>query len=160
MNSRDVVVKTAEGVAELKQRSRKLPPRLRTMLIMIDGSLTVAQLKQAAAGLGAPEGFLDHLQQQGLIALRPAAPTTGAHAEAATTAAPEAERFRAAQRFMNDTVVDALGFRAFLFTLKLERCFTRAELAALLDDYEKAIVKGSGPEVARVLTSRVRALLA
>ena len=62
MNSRDVVVKTAEGVAELKQRSRKLPPRLRTMLIMIDGSLTVAQLKQAAAGLGAPEGFIDTLR--------------------------------------------------------------------------------------------------
>lgn len=159
MNSRDVVVKTAEGVAELKQRSRKLPPRLRTMLIMIDGSLTVAQLKQAAAGLGAPEGFIDALRAQGLIALRHAVQTPGVDA-AVAPAVPEAERFRAAQRFMNDTVVDALGFRAFLFTLKLEKCFTLPELVALLGDYEKAIAKGNGPEAAAVLASRARALLA
>ena len=159
MNSRDVAVKTAEGVAELKQRSRKLPPRLRTMLIMIDGTLTVEQLRQAGASLGVPDGFIDTLRTQGLIALRPAAQAPGADASAAP-GLPEAERFRAAQRFMNDTVVDALGFRAFLFTLKLEKCFTRAELVALLGDYEKAIAKGSGPQTAGVLASRARALLA
>jgi len=51
------------------------------------------------------------------------------------------------------------GFRAFFFTLKLEKCFTRAELAALLPDYDAAVKKGKDPEVARLMSQRARALL-
>lgn len=158
MNSTDVVTKTAAGVEELKSKSRKLMPRLRTMLIMIDGSLTVEQLQQAAAKLAVPADFVQSLELQGLIAVVPS--------ETRDTPAPvreknllEVDRFRAAQKFMNDSVVDALGFRAFFFTLKLEKCFTRADLLELIPDYVKAITKGGGEEVARVLQKRSRELL-
>jgi hypothetical protein len=158
MNVTDIVVKTAEGSQELKSRAHKLPPRLRTMLIMIDGSLSAGQLQDAAAKLGVPGDFLENLEREGLIAAR----QTGKQA-AATTARPaedsEVERFRTVQKFMNDTVVDALGFRAFFFTLKLEKCSTRAELTGLINDYAKAIAKGSGEDVARVLRARARDLL-
>ncbi len=56
----------------------------------------------------------------------------------------EVERFRAAKAFINETIVDALGVRAFLFPLKLERCSTRADLARLLPDYAKAIARFRG----------------
>jgi hypothetical protein len=157
MDSTDTVVKTAAGVAEQQSRSRKLAPRLRTMLIMIDGSLTVDQLQRAAEKLAVPPDFLHSLEQQGLIALTQR--NSGAKLAPAREALPEVDRFRAAQKLMNDTVVDALGFRAFFFTLKLEKCSTRAELLALLPDYVKAMAKGSGDEVARVLQKRARELL-
>ena len=60
---------------------------------------------------------------------------------------------------MNDSVVNALGMRAFFLTLKIEGCSNTGELANLLDDYSKAIEKGSGPEAAAVLTERARELL-
>ena len=156
MKQTDIIAKTAAGVAEVASRSRKLPPRLRTMLILIDGSLSVAQLMDAGAKLAVPADFLDTLQQLGLVAVQPAAAPVAAAAPAATS---ETERFRAAQKFMNDAVVDALGFRAFFFTLKVEKCFTRSELVALLDDFTKAIAKGGGADVARVVTVRARELL-
>ena len=68
-------------------------------------------------------------------------------------------RFRAAKAFINETIVDALGVRAFLFTLKLERCSTRADLAALLPNYEKAIRKFRGEAETKLLVERANELL-
>jgi hypothetical protein len=56
-------------------------------------------------------------------------------------------------------VVDVLGVRAFMFTLKLERCSSRDELAALLPGYAKAIAKGRGEEETRLLVDRAAELL-
>lgn len=67
MADTDVYRKTALGVAEVKERRVKLNPRVRTMLIMIDGSHTEAQLREGAAGVGAPEDFLEQLLSAGLI---------------------------------------------------------------------------------------------
>lgn len=154
MNSTDIFVKTAGGAEEVKSRSRKLAQRLRTMLIMIDGSLTVGQLREAAATLGAPADFLDVLQREGLIASVPIA--SAGPVVVMQESASEFDRFQAAQKFMNDTAVDALGLRAFFFTLKLEKCFNRADLSALLPDYTKIIAKGSGDKAARLLETQVR----
>ena len=168
MNRTDIVIKTPEGAKELKSRAHKLAPRLRTMLIMIDGSLTAGQLQDAAARLGAPSDFLDTLLAEGLVVARPAPSSSSRAAPSSAPPSPagsapagstEVERFRAAQKFMNDATVEALGFRAFMFTLKLEKCFNRADLLALMDEFHKAIVKGSGEETARVMDARARELL-
>lgn len=163
--------KTEAGAEEVKARSRKLAPRLRTMLIMVDGTISAAQLQDAAATLGAPNDFLESLQEQGLIRRRAAAQAAEASIDVVLDA-PEAtpapgwpapptdgERFRSAQKFMNDSAVDALGLRAFFFTLKLEKCFTLEDLRGLLPEYTKAIAKGSGEGTAGVLTRRVRDML-
>ncbi len=180
MQDGDIYVKTARGFDEVRQRSAKLPQRTRSMLIMVDGSLRVADLRQAALTMGAPSDFLDTLVQHGLIALlQAAAPrqTSGpvtvplARPQSASAALPatapelpsapgtDAERFRTAVKFMNDTAVDALGFRAFFFTLKLEKCGALADLRALLPEYLKVVEKGSGEATARVLEARVREML-
>jgi hypothetical protein len=166
MSDPEIFVKTDAGTEEVKARSRKLPPRLRTMLIMVDGSLSVDQLRDAAATLGAPGDFLQALQEQGLIRRREAAAAAeltvdldlGQPAQAVTPT--DGERFRTAQKFMNDSAVDSLGLRAILFTLKLEKAFTVADLRALLPDYVKVITKGSGDDAARVMGKRARDLLA
>lgn len=156
MEATDLLVKTAAGSEEIKSRARKLPRALRTMLIMIDGGMNVGQLQQAAASLSAPPDFIDVLLRERLVEL--SAPVAS-RSTSDGIAMPEVERFRTARKFMNDTVVDALGLRAFFFSLKIEKCYTRSELTALLPDYTKALAKGTDEGSARLLVARARALL-
>ncbi len=164
MSETDIYIKTAAGAEALKQRSAALPGRLRTMLIMVDGVRNGAQLQAAAVSLGAPEDFLHTLQQQGWVeALKAAAPpaapaATAASAEAALPPS-NAERFLAAQRYMNDTAVDGMGFRVFFFSLKLEKCFNADDLRALLPEFVKHMTKARGEVFAQAASDRVRRLL-
>jgi hypothetical protein len=159
MSESDVFFKTAAGAEALKQRSSDLPARLRTVLIMVDGVRTVAQLRQAAAALGAPDDFLNVLQQQGWVGLpAPAAATVAPVTEAALPQS-NAERFLAAQRYMNDTAVDGMGFRVFFFSLKLEKCFNADDLRALLPEFVKHMTKARGEVFAQAASDRVRRLL-
>jgi hypothetical protein len=64
-----------------------------------------------------------------------------------------------AQKFMNDTAVNALGIKAFFFTLKLEKCATVDDLRELVEPYRAAIAKGSGPDEAEVMARRVLEML-
>lgn len=91
----------------------------------------------------------------GALAVPPPAPPLEPSAPVAT----EAEKFLKARQYLNDKIVDSLKLRGFFFILKLEKCSTRAELAELMPDFEKAITKANGPEVAEVMVARARDLL-
>jgi hypothetical protein len=155
--------KTDKGMEEIRSRGKNLRGRLRTMLILIDPSKTDDELRASAAQIGVEPEFLETLLRDGYVA-----PLGGAEAgaESAAEQSPrvvtrdELARFRAAKVFINETIVDALGVRAFLFTLKLERCSTRQDLAALLPDYEKAIRKFRGEAETKLLVERANELLA
>jgi len=67
MAATDVYRKTELGVAEVKDRAHKLNPRVRTMLILVDGVQSEAELMEGAAGIGAPRDFLEQLLAAGLI---------------------------------------------------------------------------------------------
>ncbi len=171
MNNSETFVKTALGLDEVRTRALKLSQRLRTMLIMVDGTRTVAQLRQAQLTLGAPTDFLESLLALGLVA------SDSAPAPALPAAAPlslvdleigsvptdwnpgDIEKFRAALKFMNDSAVELLGLRAFFFALKIEKCFTMADLKDLIPQFKIAITKSKGPEVARALEERVRRMI-
>jgi hypothetical protein len=62
-------VKTAEGIAEMRQRRRGLSQRQRTMLLLVDGRRSVMQVKQIAVQAGAPDHCFDELLELGLIEL-------------------------------------------------------------------------------------------
>ena len=151
-------VKTEMGAAEIRKRRKNLRGRIRTMLILTDPSRTADELRAQAAQLGVPDDFLETLVREGYLAAVAGSEPT----EAATQAVSERElaRFRRAQAFMQETIVDAMGVRALLFTLKLERCVTRAELAALLSEYEKGIGKFRDEAQTRLLVGRTKELLA
>ncbi len=159
MNDSDIYIKTALGAEALKQRSADLPARLRTMLIMVDGLRTVAQLRAAAVNLGAPDDFLLTLQQQGWVGMLPAPAAAAAPVVEVALPQSHAERFLSAQRYMNDTAVDGLGFRAFFFSLKLEKCFNADDLRALLPEFIKHMTKARGEVFAQAASDRVRRLL-
>jgi hypothetical protein len=156
--------KTERGAAEVRDRKLKLGPRLRTMLILVDGALPEFLLKEDAQRLGAPPDFLQQLLSAGLIEpVAGSAPASAAAAKAAPSAAVPADeftRFREAKNFMNTTIVDALGIKSFFFTMKLERAGTCADLRGLVEPYREAIAKAEGEEHAEVMVARLKEMLA
>ena len=133
MSAADIYGKTTLGVQEVSNRKMKLAPRLRTMLILIDGRQPALILQDEAVKVGAPDDFLDQLL--GLRLIEKSGSAISKESKAADQLAPqpapagdEFARFRAAKEFMNVTVVDALGIKSFFFTLKLERAGNLAEL--------------------------------
>jgi len=158
MGAGDIYRKSEKGLAEIGDRKLKLPPRLRTMLILVDGERPEFMLKEDGQRMGAPPDALAQLLAAGLIervsGVEPGAPA------AAAPRADEFARFREAKNLMNTTIVDALGIKSFFFTMKLERAGNTADLAGLLDDYEKAIAKAQGAEQAGVLAQQVRRMIA
>lgn len=163
-----VFVKSRAGVEEVKSRKLKLAPKLRTLLILVDGAKPALVLNEEGAKLGAPADALEQLESRALIERVGAAPTPSAGERRAVVRPPATgepgsldslARFRMAQQFMNDTAVNALGLKAFFFTLKLEKCATVDDLRGLADDYRKAIGKGSGDAEADVLARRLNEIL-
>ncbi len=88
-------------------------------------------VRASAAQIGVEADFLAVLVRDGYIAAVAGAAGTPSAEPPREVSKDEFARFRAAKEFINETIVDALGVRAFLFTLKLERCSTRADLAAV-----------------------------
>jgi len=165
-----IFAKTQSGSDELKNRKLKLPGKLRTMLILIDGTKPALLLRDDATTLGLGADFLEQLEELGLVTqvgtVSAAASKGGATAaggpatKARSSASPDPlTRFRTAQQFMNDTVVNALGIKAFFFTLKLEHCSTVEDLRKLAADYRAAIAKATSDGEARILTGRLEELL-
>ena len=67
MSAGAIYTKTALGAAEIVDRKLRLPPRLRTMLILIDGHQPEFLIKEEAEKVGAPADFIDQLMARGLI---------------------------------------------------------------------------------------------
>ena len=186
------LVKTAKGREEIESRRYKLAGKLRTLLILIDGTRSIEDTTSDARKLGAPDDAVIQLMQNGFVAPiaagsrsaaaaaarsvdssrgeapRPAAGAVdagggaGGDAGGDEGAEPESEfaKFRNAKQFMNDTAVDNMGaLKKFTFTLKLERCAVRQDLAALMDDYELSLTKSIGRDATSVLVDRLKVLL-
>jgi len=162
MAAADIYRKTDRGQAEIAARKLKLSPRVRTMLILIDGTQPELLVKEEGAKVGAPNDFLDQLVSLGLVekAGRAAVPGEPAANDSQLGAEPdEFQRFRNAKDFMNVTIVNALGLKSFFFTLKLERAGMLADLRHLADDYHAAIAKADGEAAADVLSRRLKDML-
>jgi hypothetical protein len=161
-----IYAKTPAGSEEVRSRKMKLAPKLRTMLILVDGRKPVDALRDEVAACGMPSDCIEQLESLGLVrpvagdgAPQGPAVRDNTRPGASAAGADPLARFRMAQQFMNDTAVNALGIKAFFFSLKLERCATLDDLKELVEPYHAAIAKGSGPAEADVLTRRVREML-
>jgi|BarGraIncu00222A_1022003.scaffolds.fasta_scaffold174079_1 hypothetical protein len=162
MNPQEIYVKTEKGREEIQTRRSQLPPTLRTLLIMIDGRSSAGEILKQVGPMGITADALEQLIAQGLVALdrpAPAAQPASVVEAVATDALPDSERFLAARQFMTDTVVNAMGLRSFMFTLKLEKAETLQGLRSLLPEYTKLMEKGTGHLEAEVLIRRVLELI-
>ena len=62
-----LMVKTAKGHAEVTSEEHRLGPRLRTILLMVDGKLSFAELAARAATFGNAPAIVAHLLNEGYI---------------------------------------------------------------------------------------------
>jgi len=150
--------RTEKGHGEIVEGRRNLRGKVRTLLFLIDPAKSAEQIEQQAEQIGATYEQLAQLITDGyVVELGTATPANDA--SAGVSEIDEVGRFRIAKAFMNDTIVDALGIRAFMFTLRLERCATRDDLKALLPDYERSLAKKRPPWDAVAMIERMREFL-
>jgi hypothetical protein len=176
MRDSDIPVKTEAGRREIGERRRGLQSRQRTLLIAIHGEHAVTELRRQFQAMGDVDAMLDELAAAGLIEPRSAAvadvstPDTASVAVAPPDASARADEISAtddealsplqlARQFMNETAVAALGLRAFLFTLKLEKCYSKEELVALMPEYQRVMSKARNAPFANAMVQRATDML-
>lgn len=143
MDKNTVFSKTDAGREALANRPPALGPRLRSLLIMVDGKRRAEEFNQLVGGDGAT-ALLEQLEQQGWIeapraVVPPAASATtpaasAARNEGASTLPPASEVLSLADarkgvvRYINDQ----LGPMGESLAMKVEACKTAADLQAQL----------------------------
>jgi len=152
MDLNAVYKKTQKGLDEMAHRT-VLGMRERTLLVMVDGKATAADLLARAQHMPDPQGLLARLIEGGFIATdlpaaaAPAAPSPAAAAPAAAPVPPAApaaaapprsiqETVRFAQRFIYDT----LGPDGDSMSEAIERCKTLQDLKARLEKTRDALL--------------------
>lgn len=157
MDSRRLV-RTQKGHNEIAQGHKSLKGKLRTVLFLIDAGKTAEEIQRQVLLIGAPADSIAQLAAGGYVAEIGQVATPAP--EGTALVEDRVANFRVAKAFMNETIVDALGIRAFGFTLRLERCATAEDLVALLPAYTEALLKKLDRDATRALVERTRELLA
>jgi len=166
MRDSDLPVKTNDGRDEIQHRSRKLPPVLRSILLIVDGERSVRHLRDLIASLHGPADALEQLESLGLIASSAAvAATASAHAPtpgvafALPTGAPvdSAQRYQTLYTLMSETVREHLGLRGYFLQLKIERCSNSEELGEVLPELSAALAKARKDDIAAEIEARFSA---
>lgn len=163
--------KTAKGKEEIATRKYQLAPRLRTLLVLIDGRRGEEELLRNVAGLGLGASALAELLEHGYIVL---ATSYVALAEEPTPAelslaepAPAAQvqqsaqiaQFQSIYDFYNKTIKNTIGLRGFTLQLKVEKASSVADLRELRHPYIEAVQKARGSETAAALARQLDQLL-
>lgn len=156
MKAGSIYVRTDKGNAEIAQRSQAIPARARSLLMMIDGKSTGAQLLEKLAAFPNSAEFLQLLEDNGHIAaiggdaaapagrpaFAPAATSQPAATVAAAPAAPGAEvqaGLGAVKRFMIRTLHEVFGPDADSLTGKVDLAQTADDLRALAQKHRDLI---------------------
>ena len=160
--------KTPAGYAEIQNRKMHLNSRQRTLLISIDGAHSIEQVREQFRALGDVTPLIEELCAAGLVLLNQVSGGTAPARAVAAAVDPDelASMHRMpplglARQFMNETTVAAVGLRAFMFTLKLERCSTKAELLDLLPEYRRQLGKAKAfdSQYAETIAARAKEML-
>jgi hypothetical protein len=161
--------KTAKGKEEIATRKYRLAPRLRALLVLIDGRRTEEELLRNVAGLGLGASALAELVEHGHVVLATSyaslpdsAPADTGPAQPAPSQAREPAQiaqFQSIYDFYNNTIKNTIGLRGFTLQLKVEKAGSVAELRELRQPYIEAVQKARGSETAAALARQLDQLL-
>lgn len=167
--------KTAKGREEIATRKYQLAPRLRTLLVLVDGNKAEEELLRNVAGLGLTGTAITELLAQEFIVLTTSyasmAEPEPVSVQAAVQAAPQTEavgmptpsqvqQFQSVYDFYNKTIKSTIGLRGFTLQLKVEKAGTIDDLRELRDPYLEAVQKAKGGDTAAALAQQLDRLLA
>lgn len=150
--------KSAKGATEIETRAHRLVPRLRAMLILVDGKRSDIELAQLMAPHAADT--LAALLEQGFV--EPVdVPTSAVAAASPGTPAPAAAlapSFDTTRRVVVRALNDAIGPAAETLALRMERTHNLDELRALLPLAVQAVGNMRGRSAAEAFAARFAAL--
>lgn len=155
--------KTAKGATEVETRAHKLPPRLRSALILVDGKRSDADLRALIGPTGdeslqalAAEGFIDVFSVADVKRAAPPPVTASANSgpstapPSTTSSADVTLRRREAVRAVNEL----LGPMGESLSIRLERAKSIDELRTLLGQALPIIAGARGRDAARAFADR------
>src|SRR5471032_2600136 len=162
--------KTDTGRNEIATRSQHLAPRLRTLLLLIDGRRSEQELLASVAGLLAQQYIFLSRSYAALPAVDAALPLeTPPAVIGAVTGTPQAtpavagmdaaQRYQALYNFYTSTIKSTIGLRGFTLQLKVEKAATLGDLRELRQPYLDAVLKAKGNAVADQLRAQLDQLL-
>lgn len=147
--------KSAKGSEAIATRSAALTPKMRSMLILVDGKRGFDELARLGQMLGDPAQLLAQLAEQGLIEPPAASPAqAGGAAEATTAPAPLAAApaatvpLREAQRFAARRLTDLLGPAAEDLCIRIEGTRNAQEFNAAVHKAEAMLRQFGGEKMA------------
>jgi len=135
MNLHAVLKKTDKGVEEIETRKHRLEQKLRTLLIVVNGKATGADLVKQFEQIGNVRPILEQLVAGGFIA--EAAPGMSA------------AEFGDIRVQLSHALTDVLGPAGDAITLQLEECKNLDELRAFVESRRGALEGALGPRAAR-----------
>lgn len=162
--------KSAKGLSEIETRAHRLPPRLRSALILVDGKRSDADLNSMVMQ---PAETLAALLEQGFIevagttaareAPRPAAPAgapaaPGAAARPAGAPAAAGAEFQELRRAAVRALNDLLGPAAETLAMRIEKAKSPDELRPLLVNGAQVIANMRGRSAAEAFAARFGSL--
>jgi hypothetical protein len=154
--------KTAKGLAEIETRVYRLSPRLRSVLIMVDGRRTDTELlqtlPQAAEILAAleQEDFIAEFTRVSAAAVATPAPTAPPAPERTVVRGPQ-PGFEAMRKDLLRAFNDRLGPAGEGMSMRLERARNETEFRALLPSALQLMVALQGREAAEAFAARINA---
>lgn len=159
-----IFAKTPKGLDEVASKSGGLTPRIRRVLIMVDGKRTVDDLRGMLQADDL-QHTLGILEEDGYIAMAassaPPEPLPSITAFGDLPATPDPIRLQQARNFMGNTLkafVGALGTSSLLD--RIENAETHADLRRYYDEWYHAIVTSrEGRREAESLRSKLLAVI-
>lgn len=145
MNLLAVLQKTEKGAEEIETRRHKLEQKLRTILIVVNGKATGAELVQKFEPIGDVTPLLEQLLAGGFIR------------EAAGAAAAGAD-FKEARGELARALTDALGPQGDPIVMQLESCKSPEDLRAFVEAQRPVLERIPGPR-AKAFLEKAKQLL-
>jgi hypothetical protein len=164
MNPTDIVSKTEKGRDEIATRSHGLSSRLRQLLLIIDGTMSVAAIAQRQFDGEECLVQLRELLSQGFItlegggegAVEPTAPPPMAQGG---TSVPETDRLELAKRYLSEFARGTLGPDANRVIERIRACTNRSELDVLAQSCCKVVTAVAGKRKADEFMAELRSAL-
>lgn len=141
MDSTTVYAKTDLGHEEIDTRVRRIPARMRSMLIMVDGRRSVGELLLNHPTPDEARSYLESLVEGGFIAAREAAV---AAPKAAAAPAANAANLAEAKQAITRMLIEFLGPEADYIAMRVEKISKRDELVAEVDKLSTMLVQSVG----------------
>lgn len=167
-----VFTKTVFGIDELQQRQMRLHPRLRTLLVMVDGKQPAHHLVKTLSAAGVTEAHLQELQDAGLIqplqvqaAPEPqntqSSPVSAALLTLLSDEVPadESSRLMSLYRLYAEMIKDAFGSKAAPYQKKLAESARIGDYIRLGNEIITALNKSGRIEQAVAFKARVKPYL-